>query len=68
MELLTKVNENGQTILMVTHDLKAASRANRLLYIRDGKIDGELKLDQFIADDMKEREAQIFEFIMSKGW
>lgn len=68
LELLTKVNENGQTILMVTHDLKAASRANRLLYIRDGKIDGELRLDQFIADDMKEREAQIFEFIMSKGW
>ena len=40
-ELLTlfgKFNENGQTILMVTHSVKAASRANRILFIKDGEI------------------------------
>ena len=68
LDLLTKVNKRGQTILMVTHDIKAASRGNRLLYIKDGKIDGILQMDQFIVEDMKEREKQIFEFIMEKGW
>lgn len=68
LDLLTKVHESGQTILMVTHDIKAASRANRLLYIKDGKIDGQLDLDRFEVRDIKERESQVFDFIMSKGW
>ncbi len=40
-ELLTyfkKLNEQGQTILMVTHSIKAASRANRILFIKDGEV------------------------------
>ncbi len=40
-ELLTlfgKFNKDGQTILMVTHSVKAASRANRVLFIKDGEI------------------------------
>lgn len=68
LDLLTNVHEKGQSILMVTHDIKAASRANRLLYIKDGKMDGELKLDQFIVDNIQDREKQVFDFIMSKGW
>lgn len=38
MELLTKVNEQGQTILMVTHSTKAASYAKRVLFIKDGQV------------------------------
>jgi len=68
MDLLTEVHESGQTILMVTHDIKAASRANNLLFIKDGKIDGKLELDRFMVNDIEEREKQVFEFIMSKGW
>lgn len=68
LDLLSEINRKGQTILMVTHDIRAASRANRLLYIKDGKIDGVLQLDQFIVEDMREREKQIFDFIMEKGW
>lgn len=38
MELLTKVNEQGQTIIMVTHSIKAASYAKRVLFIKDGQV------------------------------
>ena len=38
LTLFGKFNENGQTILMVTHSVKAASRANRILFIKDGEI------------------------------
>jgi len=68
LDLLTGIHERGQSILMVTHDIGAASRANRLLYIKDGKIDGVLEFDQFEVDDIKDREKQVFDFIMKKGW
>ena len=68
MDLLTEVHNKNQSILMVTHDIKAASRANRLLYIKDGKIDGELRFDNFSTEKLEDREKQVFDFIMSKGW
>ncbi len=38
MELFSQVNREGQTILMVTHSVKAASSAGRVLFIRDGQV------------------------------
>ena len=38
MDLFQSINDTGQTILMVTHSIKAASRASRVLFIKDGKI------------------------------
>ena len=38
LDLFGQINEAGQTILMVTHSVKAASRANRVLFIRDGEV------------------------------
>lgn len=38
MKLFTKINEDGQTILMVTHSVKAASNADRILFIKDGEV------------------------------
>ena len=38
MDLFTKVNAAGQTVLMVTHSTTAASRAGRVLFIRDGRV------------------------------
>ena len=37
LELFSRINRDGQTILMVTHSVKAASRANRVLFIKDGE-------------------------------
>ncbi|HOS31528.1 MAG TPA: hypothetical protein PLR39_11995, partial [Treponemataceae bacterium] len=38
LDLFKTINEDGQTLLMVTHSVKAASRAKRVLFIKDGKI------------------------------
>lgn len=38
LQLFGDINKNGQTILMVTHSVKAASHANRILFIRDGEV------------------------------
>ena len=38
LELFSAINQEGQTILMVTHSVKAASHAERVLFIRDGEV------------------------------
>lgn len=38
LRLFSEINENGQTILMVTHSIKAASHAGRVLFIKDGEV------------------------------
>ena len=38
LRLFGEINRQGQTILMVTHSVKAASHANRVLFIRDGEV------------------------------
>jgi putative ABC transport system ATP-binding protein len=43
LSLLNEINAGGQTILMVTHSAKAASHADRILFIRDGEVFHELR-------------------------
>ena len=38
MHLFSEINGRGQTILMVTHSVKAASHAGRVLFIKDGEV------------------------------
>lgn len=68
LNLLTELNQSGQSILMVTHDMKAALRATRLLYIEDGKIIGELTLPPYQADEEKSRETQVNAWLTSMEW
>lgn len=68
LNLLTELNGEGQSILMVTHDLKAALRATRLLYLEDGKIIGELVLPKYDPQDEKSREAQVNAWLTSLEW
>ncbi len=68
LNLMTGLNGEGQSILMVTHDIKAALRATRLLYLEDGKIIGELELPPYEADMEKSREAQVNSWLASMEW
>ncbi len=68
LNLLTRLNQDGQSILMVTHDLKAAVRATRILYLEDGKITGELSLPPYNAKEEKSRENQINVWLNSLEW
>lgn len=68
LNLLTELNRSGQSILMVTHDIKAALRATRLLYIEDGKIIGELALPPYDPNEEKSRETQVNAWLTSLEW
>lgn len=68
LNLLTELNHEGQSILMVTHDMKAALRATRILYIEDGKIIGELPLPPYDPDEEKSRETQVNAWLTSMEW
>lgn len=68
LDLLTDLNRNGQSILMVTHDVRAACRASRLIYIEDGRIAGDLDLAPYDPKDEKNRETQINSWLSSMQW
>ena len=68
LNLLTGLNREGQSILMVTHDMKAALRATRLLYLEDGKITGELALPEYNSEEEKSREVQVTAWLNSLEW
>ena len=68
LDLLTGLNERGQSILMVTHDARAACRASRILYLEDGKVIGELEPGKYDKKDEKSRESQINAWLASMEW
>lgn len=68
LNLLTELNRSGQSILMVTHDMRAALRASRILYIADGKIIGDMTLPPYSADEEKSRETQVSAWLNSMEW
>lgn len=68
LNILTKLHESGQSIVMVTHDLKTALRGNRVIYLKDGKIEGEHRMPAYDTDDIKERRASLQIFLDEMGW
>lgn len=68
LSLLSSLNEGGQSILMVTHDVRAAIRGNRILYLEDGKVLDELVLPGYHAAAAKSREASVTKWLSSLSW
>ena len=68
LDLLTGLNQSGQSILMVTHDVRAALRGNRLLYLEDGKILDELALPSYDSTQPQEREIQVNAWLSALRW
>ena len=68
LDLLSSLNALGQSIVMVTHDIRGAIRADRILYLSDGNILGELRLHKYKKEDEKSREAQINAWLNSLEW
>jgi len=67
LDVLTQINQDGQSVIVVTHDLKTARRGNRILYIRDGIICGECDLGKYSSDD-RERNDKLSTFLSEMGW
>ena len=68
LDTFTAINREGQSVVMVTHDLKAALRGNRIIYLKDGRIDGDLRLEDYDENYISDREETIYKFLKEKGW
>ncbi len=67
LDVLTEINHDGQSIIMVTHDLNSARRGNRIIYIKDGVIGGECNLGKYVSGD-KIRHEKLRSFLSEMGW
>lgn len=63
LDVFSKVNDDGQSIVMVTHDIKIAIRGNRIIYLQDGYISGELKLEKYSEIDLNIRRENILIYL-----
>ncbi|MBQ7990746.1 MAG: ABC transporter ATP-binding protein [Oscillospiraceae bacterium] len=68
LDIFTSLNKNGQTIVMVTHDLKTALRGSRVIYLRDGAVMGEYRMSAYGEDDVKLRREGLQDFLDEMGW
>ena len=68
MKELMKLNEEGTTIMMVTHDAKVAAKCSRVLYIVDGNIKGEYRTPEEENLQEKDRERKLNSWLMELGW
>ena len=67
LDVFTKLHNDGQSIILVTHDKKTALRGNRVLYVKDGMIYGECDLGVY-TNESKDREAKLNNFLTEMGW
>lgn len=63
MGVFKELNENGQTVIMVTHSIQAASGARRVLFIKDGKIFHELYNSGFSDYEMGQKIANTMQML-----
>ncbi|MBO4484001.1 MAG: ABC transporter ATP-binding protein [Lachnospiraceae bacterium] len=78
LNILTDLNNQGQSIVMVTHTIKAAERGNRILYLADGVITAEIDLGPYAGDyrdetnpklaEAKARHTKLKSFLQEMGW
>ena len=55
MDIFKSINEEGTTIVLVTHDAKVAAKTERVLFLSDGKIVNELNLAKYTGNLIDER-------------
>ena len=78
LDILSDLNEQGQSIVMVTHTVKAAERGNRIIYLADGVISDECDLGPYLGDYKDEsnphqqeaidRHRKLKDFLQEMGW
>ena len=68
MNALIALNREGTTILMVTHDIRMASRCGRILYLLDGQLRGELILENRFHESLQQREEKVNQWLAEMEW
>ena len=67
LDTLSRFNEEGQSVVMVTHDMRSARRGNRILYLKDGSVLGECDLGKYVSGD-RARHEKLSAFLEEMGW
>lgn len=67
LEVFKEINDEGQTILMVTHSIKAASYGKRVLFIKDGRIFHQLYKGSLTTGQMYEKITDTLAMIATGG-
>lgn len=67
LKLFTDINKEGQTILMVTHSTKAASHANRVLFIKDGEVFHQIYKGSMSKEEMYQKISNTLTIIATGG-
>ena len=67
LDLFNEINEEGQTIIMVTHSIKAASHASRVLFIKDGEVFHQLYRAFMSQDEMYQKISDTLTIIATGG-
>jgi putative ABC transport system ATP-binding protein len=68
LDVFTDLHKRGQSIVMVTHDIKTALRGSRVIYLRDGGVVGEHKMQDYDTDDLSRRRESLQNFLNEMGW
>ena len=69
MDELAKINAEGTTIMLVTHDVMVAAKCSRVLYLVDGNIKGEYTLEKYTdSAKLRERRCALNNWLMEMGW
>ena len=69
MDELMRINLEGTSIMLVTHDMKVASKCQRVLYIEDGDIRDEIVLGKCEPNsDIRVRERALNDWLIKLGW
>ena len=68
MDELEKLNADGTTIMLVTHDPKVAAKCKRVLYIVDGSIEGEFEMPKDKMLTPMDKERKLNTWLMDLGW
>lgn len=67
LKMFSEINEGGQTILMVTHSIKAASHASRVLFIKDGEVFHQIYRGIMSNEEMFEKISNTLTIITNGG-
>lgn len=69
MRELNRINQEGTTIMLVTHDSRVAAKCDRVLYIEDGNIKGDMLLGKYLEESgLRERERKLSGWLLEMGW
>jgi len=68
LDILNELNEGGQTIIMVTHDPKAAVRCDNLIFLSDGEVISSKRFEKYKSDESEKREKQVMAYLTELGW